>query len=94
MRITLSMLNNLCDYLNKITGNPDTPYKRDEERYRAQIGNYNISQQNGRVCLHQIMNEGGGVNAPIVNCHCPKAELWGMMQAYISGVVAEKRAHS
>ena len=87
MRITNKDLEALCDRLNEITGNPAKPYV---DR-KAQIGNFNISGAYGGVCLHQIMNEGGGVRCPLDNYHAPKRELYQKMQAFISGLEWEQR---
>jgi hypothetical protein len=63
-RITDKQLDALCDYLNKITGNPITPYNG---HGRANVGNYHISHAYGGVCLHKISNDSGGVSCPLTH---------------------------
>jgi hypothetical protein len=36
--------------------------------------------------LHRHVNEGGGVNCPLVHGHVPKRELYNLMQAFIKGL--------
>lgn len=81
-RITEKQLQATVDRINKITGSPMQPYAAG----KAQIGNYHLSHAYGGVCLHRMSNEGGGVSAVLVGGHVPKRELWGMMQAYITGL--------
>ena len=85
-RITIKHLRGLCDYLNKITGNSPEPYTRTDNGVKANIGTYTIYQAYGGYCLHQMVNEGGGVNAPLTYGCVPARELYGMMQAYIRGI--------
>jgi hypothetical protein len=86
-RITERHLEILCGSLNELTDNPVKPYVADDTgRMRAQIGNYHISHAYGGVCLHQMMNEGGGVNSPLSTGHIPKRELFGLMHAYLAGM--------
>lgn len=83
-RITDKQLNSLAEWLNKITGAPNEPYSKDENgKLRANIGNYHISHAYGGVCLHQMVNESGGVKCPISQGHGTKRELYNQMHAYI-----------
>jgi len=88
--IDLKDLNILCDVINEMTGSPKATYTRTEGRYIANIGNFHLSQANGGVCLHRILNEGGGVSCPIINCHVPKKDLFNQMQAFIAGMRFDK----
>ena len=85
-RITEKMLQAKVDYLNKITGNPDAPYAKTEAGLKANIGNYHISGAYGGVCLHQMVNEGGGVRTPLQAGHVPKRELFDGLCAFIKGI--------
>lgn len=85
-RITDKQLNALAEYINELTGSPLTPYTKDEAGFRANIGNHHISRAYGGVCLHRMVNEGGGVNCPIIHGHVPKRELFNAMHAYIKGL--------
>ena len=83
-RITESQLQSVVDRLNRITGSPMAPYVNG----KAQIGNYHLSHAYGGVCLHRMHNESGGVSSPLSIGHVTKRELYGLMQAYISGLLA------
>jgi hypothetical protein len=83
-RITDTQLDSLCEYLNNITNSPTAPWANG----RANVGNYHISHAYGGVCLHRHVNEGGGVNCPIVHGHVTKRELYNQMQAYLKGLEA------
>jgi hypothetical protein len=85
-RITEKQLESLCQYINELTGSPLTPYTRDEQGFRANIGNYHLSYAYGGVCLHRMVNEGGGIRTPLVSGHVTKRELYNAMQAYIRGL--------
>jgi hypothetical protein len=85
-RITDKQLQSLCDYINELTGSPLTPYTRDEQGFRANIGNYHLSHAYGGVCLHRMVNEGGGIRTILTSGHVTKRELYNAMQAYIRGL--------
>lgn len=86
-RITIKHLDGMCDAINRKTNSPMAPYVKDDAgKYRAQIGNHHISEGYGGVCLHRMMNEGGGVTCPLDNCHGPKRELYEKMRAYLRGL--------
>lgn len=86
MRVTIKQLEQQVKYLNELTGNPTTPYTRKDGRNNANIGNYNISQAYGGVCLHQITNAGGGVTCPLMQGHEPKKDLDAKLRAFITGI--------
>tara|TARA_R110000868_G_scaffold327701_1_gene588593 strand:- start:5468 stop:5749 length:282 start_codon:yes stop_codon:yes gene_type:complete len=86
-RITIKDLRAVCARLNRITGSPDTySSNKPGEPFKANIGNYHISQAYGGYCLHRVHNTGGGVSAPLSSGHIPARELYNLMQAYISGL--------
>lgn len=85
-RITEKMLENLADRINAATDSPDKPWGDHKDGSKANIGNYHISYAYGGACLHRMMNKGGGVNCPIQDYHSPKRELFGKMDAYLSGL--------
>lgn len=86
-RITEAHLKAEVEWLNKMTGNPTYPYTRDDSgQLKANIGNYHISHAYGGVCLHQMVNEGGGVR-DIFNCgHITKRDLAERISAYMLGI--------
>jgi hypothetical protein len=85
-RITEKQLQALCDYINELTNSPMQPYTRDEQGFRANIGNYHLSHAYGGVCLHRMVNEGGGIRTTLMSGHVTKKELYNAMQAYINGL--------
>lgn len=88
-RITESMLEAVVKDLNYLTGNPLTAYGENG----ANIGNYNISYAYGGVSLHQISNNGGGVNDTFRTGHIPKRELFNRLCAFMEGImIAQKVA--
>ena len=74
-RITENMLKIRVDYLNRVTNNPTEPYKKDGNRYRAQIGHY-----------HLDTTYGGGIRDVLGIGHVPKHELINRLSAYIQGI--------
>ena len=90
-RITEKMLRSRIDYLNDITGNNPEPWGKDTNgRMKANIGNYHLSHAYGGVCLHQMSNEGGGVNNHLQGYHSPKRELFNRLCAFIDGIELAK----
>ena len=92
-RITDKQLDSLCEYLNKLTDSPleystREPQPDGSTKFKANIGHYHISHAYGGVCLHRVVNEGGGINTPIISYHAPKRELYNAMQAFIRGLEA------
>lgn len=86
-RITNKQLDSLCDWLNTMTNSPTTYSTRNEDgQFKANIGHFHISHAYGGVCLHRVMNEGGGVTTPIVHGHVSKRELFNLMHAFIKGL--------
>lgn len=86
-RITDTMLDALCERLNKATGSPLTPYTRTAEHgLKANVGNFHISHAYGGVCLHRMSNTGGGVTTPLSAGHVTKRELWNEMHAFLRGL--------
>lgn len=86
MRTTEKMLQNQVDYLNELMGTPKKPWTSENGKTRSNIGNYHLYFAYGGVCLHQIMNEGGGVKTPIGGGCVPKKELYQKLTAFIEGI--------
>lgn len=86
-RITIKHLDIVAGWLNKATNNPPEPYAKDAQgKYKAQIGNFHISQAYGGYCLHQMNNNEGGVTTPLGQGHIPARELYEQMQAFLKGI--------
>jgi len=92
MRITNKDLEAVVRRLNLITNSPTEAYSMITKgdnlgKYKANIGSYHLSYAHGGVCLHRMDNESGGVTTPINSGHVSKRELYGLMQAYIQGIL-------
>ena len=87
-QIKLAMINQKIDFLNKITGNPPTTYKKVDGKVKAQIGNYNGYMAYSAYGLQQIVSDGGGVET-IISLGT-KRELYNQLNAYINGYRANK----
>lgn len=86
-RITNKQLEYLVSEINEKLNRPKQPYTRDENGIiKANIGNFHLSWAYGGVCLHEMMNEGGGVSTPLVYGHVPKRELYNAMRAFLAGL--------
>lgn len=86
-RITEAHLRHLVSIINNLTGNMHEPYT---DR-KANIGNYHISHAYGGVCLHQMINEDGGIRTVLMGGHVTKRELYDAMSAFIDGIEVGKQ---
>ena len=82
-RTTQKQLEFLCERINSAKKTPAKPYERIDGSLVGQIGNYHLSGAYGGVCLHQTMNEGGGVRDVFSCGHVTKRDLYQMMRAYL-----------
>jgi hypothetical protein len=85
MRINEKDLKATADRINTVTGNALESYTKDGTEYKCNIGNYHIDCAYGGYALHQMANEHGGVR-DLFGGHYTKRELYGKMQAYLSGL--------
>ena len=85
-RITIANLEAVVARINRLTGSPAAPWRREGDRSRANIGNYHLSHAYGGVCLHRMANESGGVNTPLGSGHVPKRELYEQLHAFLRGL--------
>lgn len=89
MRITIKDLEAAVERLNRLTGNPPTPYTRSKDgSFTANIGNYHLSQAYGGCQVCQMLTDGGGVTTPITSGHVPKRECYETLHAFIRGYEA------
>lgn len=88
-RITEKQLENLVTWINELTGSP-VEY-RNKETGKINIGHFTLSHAYGGVCVHRIVNEGGGCSTPIVHGHVTKRELYNEIHAFIKGLEFAKR---
>ena len=89
-RITIANLQAVVDRINRVTGSPSTPWRREGGRSRANIGNYHLSQCYGGVCLHRMSNESGGVTTPLGLGYVPKRELYYQLHTFVRGLEVAK----
>ena len=87
-RITEKQLENLVTWINELTGSP-VEY-RNKETGKINIGHFTLSHAYGGVCVHRIVNEGGGCSTPIVHGHVTKRELYNEMHAFIKDLVSKR----
>ena len=85
---SIKTLKTLCEQINKASGQPLEPYTQTDGRFKANVGNYHLSQAYGGVCLNQMVNESGGCSAPLGSYHRPKKQLESEMRAFLSGIEA------
>ena len=93
-RITIANLESVVDRINRLTGSPATPWRREGDRNRANIGNYHLSHAYGGVSLHRMANESGGVTTPLGSGHVPKRELYEQLHAFVRGIEAAQEARA
>lgn len=87
MRITKKDLEKRIEYLNEITGSPLTTYtKQKDGSFRANIGNFHLSQAYGGYSLHRMQNLGGGITEPFGTGHIKAKDLYNAINAFISGL--------
>lgn len=83
---TIKTLELLISIINDLTNSPATSYTREGGQLKANIGNYHLSQSYGGFSLHRMVNEGGGVNTPLISYHVPKRELETALRGFIAGL--------
>ena len=86
MRITDKHLDGMVDRLNELTGNPVTSYTTIDGKLKANIGNYHTYHAYSGVELHQMMNEGGGVNVISRDGCGTKRQLYTFLESLIMGL--------
>jgi len=86
-RITRKELDGSINYLNRITSNAAEPYRKEGDKWIANIGNFHISGAYGGFALHQMGNEDGGIRDIFQQGHMPMRELYNLVYAYAKGIV-------
>lgn len=84
-RVTRKDLEAIVARINRMTDSPAEPYRKEGDRYIANVGNYHLSGAYGGWALHQMGNESGGTRDVLQSGHVPARELQGLMFAYIAG---------
>ena len=81
MKITRKQLDSKAAFFNKLLNQPAEYMNQGA----INIGHYHISGSYGGYCLHQTMNDSGGIN-DVFNCgHVPARDLIQLMSAFIIG---------
>lgn len=86
--IKMSDLNAVVARINRVTGSPQTPYTRTDDKTVCNIGNYHLDSAYGGHSLVRMHNDGGGIESIISGFHS-KRDLYNRMQAFISGLDAK-----
>ena len=86
-RITRKELDSAVAYLNRITSNEAEPYRKEGDKWVANIGNFHISGAYGGFALHQMGNESGGTRDIFQQGHMPMRDLYNLIHAYAKGIV-------
>ena len=84
--ITIKFLEAQVNRLNILTNSPLESYKREGERFVAQIGNYHLSGAYGGHALHRMGNQGGGISDVFSCGHVTKRDLSNRISAMIAGI--------
>lgn len=86
-RITRKKLDGSVNYLNRIIGNAAEPYRKEGDKWVANIGNFHVSGAYGGFALHQMCNEEGGIRDIFQQGHMPMRELSNLIHAYVNAIV-------
>ena len=91
MRITLKDLEAVVHRINRITGNPEEPYKKIDGKFVPQAGCYHLDGAYGGWELIQMCDEGSAIRDVFSGGHVPKRELYEKMQAFLKGYQSRKK---
>jgi len=85
-RITRKDLESATNRLNRITGHDPEPYRKEGDKWVANIGNFHISGAYGGYALHRMVNQAGGVSDIFRQGHMPMRDLYNLIHAYSDGI--------
>lgn len=88
-RIKLDYLESLVRIINKRTNSPETPWNKEGDKIKANIGNYHLDGAYGGYSLNRMTTEGGGVNDVLSCGHVSKRDLYNRLRAFIDGLEAK-----
>ena len=91
-RITRKFLEAQINTLNRMTGNPEEPYRRNEAgKSVANVGNYHLDGAYGGFSLFRMGNESGGCS-DIFSCgHVSARQLSDLISAYMAGIYSVQK---
>lgn len=86
-RITDKFLDAVVLRLNRATGMPETVYQPHVPGKPAvvNVGNFHLAKAYGGVSLHQVVNDGGGIDDIFSVGFVSKRELAGLIHAFLKG---------
>ena len=83
-RITRKQIDAAVDTLNRMTSSPAEPYRKEGDKWVANVNNFHISGAYGGFSLHRMSNESGGIR-DIFQCgYVPARELFSLIHALVS----------
>ncbi len=88
--IKIAQLEAVVKRINKMTGSPETPWRRENEKNIANIGNYHLDFAYGMQRLSRMTSEGGSVTDVCGIGYGSKRETLNAMFAFISGLEQNK----
>jgi len=91
-RITDKQLEAVVTRINKMTNQPETPWRQENGKNIANIGNYHLDFAYGGVKLVQMVSDGGGERDVLTMGFCTKRELYYAMFAFIAGMETKAAA--
>ena len=91
-RITRKFLEAQINTLNRMTGNPEEPYRRNEAgKSVANVGNYHLDGAYGGFALYRMVGESGGCS-DIFSCgHVSARQLSDLIGAYMAGIYSVQK---
>lgn len=91
-RITRKFLEAQITTLNRITGNPEEPYSRnDDGKAVANKGNYHLDGAYGGFALYRMCNESGGCSDIFSSSHMTARKLSDLISAYMAGIYSMQK---
>jgi len=84
MRISIKDLELQVKRINKLTNSPETPWRKEDGKMKANIGNFHLDEAYGGIKLVRMVTEGGGINIITRNGYGTKRELYLQLDAMIN----------
>ncbi len=89
--VKLAQLEAVVKRINKMTGSPETSWRKEGEKNVANIGNYHLDFAYGMQRLSRMTSEGGGTTDVMGIGYGSKRETLNAMFAFISGLESAKK---
>ena len=75
--------------INKAMGTPLTPWRKENGKHYANIGNYCLDYAYSGVKLVQMDSDGGGIRVISTGGYGTKRDLYNWMTAFLAGIDAQ-----